>query len=521
MLIAMFRLILAIWVITFLIARPEAALADTSTARCKEIEHTDFSSIPDALTQIIETRSAGSGAGEPAYCEVHGYVAPSIGFMIRIPSDHWNGKLLEFGCGGTCGSVSHIDWCDDSLRRGYACIVSDGGHTSSMEDMKWSHNNPEAVTDYLVRASHLTILAGKSIVEHFYNQKPMRSYFFGFSGGGAQAMFEAQRFPWDFDGVIAVSPSQSLSEIAINIVWANRALTGNDGRPLMTEANLELLHHAVVTKCDMNDGIKDGVIGDPRECHFDPSELRCTRKNGSQCLTEQQIGAIEKIYGGPVSSTGVQIAQPIALRGSEPTWNAYFEGSSEHPNAQYEYVREWFSYYLFQPNLGPTWVPESFDFDLDYKRLDMAEISEPAVNPDLRRFKAAGGKLLVFSGWSDAIHGVLRTVDYYETVERVIGGRAATQDFFRLFVVPGMGHGMGGDGPMIDYLTYLEAWVERNDAPDKVIGVHVSGQLQFPMKFPLDPNIVGFSRPIYPYPTRTKYLGHGDAKDSSNFGPFE
>jgi feruloyl esterase len=404
--------------------------------------------------------------------------------------------------------------------------------------MKWAYNNPQAAIEYAVRASHVTAIAGKAIVSRYYGQDPRKSYFMGCSAGGIQAMWEAQKFPWDFNGIVAGGPALRLSGIWVNWLWANRALMGKDGKPLLSKADFEVLHRAAVAKCDMSDGVKDGVIGDPQACRFDPSELRCASTKSSNCLTTPQVEAVKRIYEGPVNSKGEVITRPIALRGSELSWSDMFGGSSDAPTPGFNYLRDWLYYTIFPIKLGPEWKPENFDFDRDYKRLGAMDALEPN-NPDLRTFKSSGGKLLAYTGWNDAIEGALNTADYYETAERVTGGRAATQDFFRLFVIPGMNHCSGGDGPFaVDYLSYLEAWVENGKAPDQVIGSHVRldelmdkamhgdqdawHTLERRLEFPLDPANVEFSRPIYPYPIRSKYLGHGtliSPRASDRFSP--
>lgn len=403
--------------------------------------------------------------------------------------------------------------------------------------MKWSYNNPEAVIEYVVRASHVTAIVGKALAERFYDKPPGQSYFMGCSAGGLQAMTEAQRFPWDFDGIVAGDPNLSVSEDWMNLVWAHRALVSDSGDPVLSQKDLESLHKAVVAKCDLNDGVKDGVIGDPRLCKFEPEELSCATHKGEGCFSSSQIDAVRKIYGGPVTKTGMPIPAPHVFMGSELSWLDLFGGSDRAPTGIYSYMPEWFRYYLFQPNPGPSWTIKNVDFDRDYQRFGIAELTEP-VNPDLRRLKGRDGKLLLYTGWNDALAGVGRTVDYYESAEKLIGGRAKTQDFFRLFVVPGMDHCTGGDGPFsIDYLSYLEAWVEKGQAPNKLMGSHVKlddlmdkamkgdqeawHTLERRLEFPLDPAKVEFSRPIYPYPTQAKYLGHGDPKDAASFGPVE
>ena len=520
---ARFFVLLSIVAVNLIFIPGRARAAQASNARCEALASADFSQIPDAPTQVIETKSVdpGTGTGDSAYCGVSGYVAPSIGFLLRLPPEGWNGKFIELGCGGACGTLRHIAGCDDPLRRGYACIVSDGGHKSNGLEMKWAYNNAQAVIEYFVRAPHVTAVAGKAITQRYYGQAPSKSYFMGCSAGGIQAMWQTQRFPWAFDGIVAGAPCPDLSASWMNLLWGNRALMDRTGKSLLEQDDLETLHQAVVAKCDLNDGVQDGVIGDPRACGFNPEELRCTVDRKARCLTPQQVEAAGKIYRGPITSEGEQIVLPAAQRGSERTWPSWFEGSAANPSRMYNYIGEWFRYYFFQPNPGPAWELNAFDFDRDYKRLGMAEISDWGNNPNLRRFKAAGGKLLSYTGWNDAVDGVLSTAGYYESAEKIMGGRAATQDFFRLFVIPGMNHCGGGEGAStVDWLTYLEAWVEKGRAPDKIIGAHLKADAGAgAVRFPLDTAKIEFSRPVYPYPLTAKYLGRGDPQDASSFGP--
>jgi hypothetical protein len=513
-------------------AAPLVESKGVAAEQCTALREFDLSSTPDAPAQIIAADNQHSSDDTPAYCEVTGYVSPSIRFRLRLPNDRWNGKFVELGCGGTCGTTEHISGCADPLGRGYACIVSDGGNSSSGGDMKWAYNNPQAVVDYVVRASHVTALVGKAIARRYYGSDPRKSYFMGCSAGGLQAMTAAQRFPWDFDGIVAGDPSASVSQDWMNWLWTVRTLIDEHGEQILSQRDLANVHSAVVAKCDLNDGVKDGLIGDPRACSFDPEELSCaTRQGKAACLSAAQIGAVRKMYAGPTTSNGVPIGRPFAFKGSELTWADPANPSSLDDS----YLPEWFRYYLFQPNPGPSWKLKDFDFDRDHKRFGVAELTEP-LNPDLRRFRNAGGKLILYSGWNDTAASVGTTVDYYESAEKVLGGPTSTQTFFRLFVVPGMNHCSGGEGPFaIDYLSYLEQWVENGSAPDKVIGSHIKfgdlldkasrgdadaeRQLERLQRFPLDPAHVQFSRPIFPYPSQAKYVGHGDPNDASNFAP--
>jgi feruloyl esterase len=512
-------------------ATPQAPSAHAAE-RCIALATVDFSQTPDAATQIMDAHVVEASGALPAYCDVTGYVAPSTGFRLRLPSGTWNGKFIELGCGGACGSTDHIVGCDDVLHRGYVCIVSDNGHKSTILDVKWAKNNLQAQIDQGYRAAHVTALAGKAITKRYYGYDPKKSYFSGCSTGGVNALIEAERFPWDFDGIIAGAAAPSVTGIWIDALWFHRVLRNKSGELLLNGRDIDLLHKAVVAKCDLNDGIKDGLIGDPRTCNFHPSELQCAAEGKSACLTAEKVDAVKKIYGGPVTSRGKHIYIADALPGSEGSWLDEIDPADR----SLHYMTDIFRYVLFDSSPPSSWTPADFDFDRDYKRLGGSEGILSPNNPDLRRFQNAGGKLLAYVGWSDFVARPM--ADYYEAAERVIGGRKVTQNFFRFFAVPGMGHCGGGDGASaIDYLSYLEAWVEKDRAPDKVIGSHVKTEdlmdkamhgdqdalhaLERRMEFPLDPATVEFSRPIYPYPIATRYLGRGNPKDAASFGPVQ
>jgi hypothetical protein len=494
---------------------------NNASARCKALESADLSRLLDAPTQIIDTKLIDMAGRSPAYCQVNGYVAPSVGFLIRMPAENWNDKLIEMGCGGHCGSTDHIRQCDNALRRGYACIVTDDGHRATGNQAMWSYNNWQGQIDYFVRAAHVTALAGKAIAEHFYKEAPKRAYFVGCSAGGREAMMEAQRFPWDFNGIISGAPSLSQTQIRMNLLWGARAMHDAAGALILRKSDLELLHKSAVAKCDLNDGVKDGLIGDPRKCGFDAAELLCTAGRTTQCLSAQQIESANKIYHGPVTSTGGSIQPPGAMKGSELNWLDYFGGNVS------EFVQETFRYFAFNPSPGAAWKVEDFDFERDYKRFGLADGMYAAVNPDLRRFNDAGGKLLSYAGWNDAAGMPLPLIDYYEGVEKIMGP-GPTKDFFRLFLIPGMNHCTGGEGAFdVDYLTYLEAWVEKREAPEELTGFHVSIDgakdarelIEQRLEFPLDPATIEFSRPFFPYPQLTKYRGRGDPNNAASFGP--
>jgi Tannase and feruloyl esterase len=419
-------------------------------------------------------------------------------------------------------------------QRGYACIASDMGHQGASDDVLWASNNLQAQIDFGFRATHVATLAGKAIAERFYGKSPDKSYFVGCSTGGYQGVTEAQRFPWDFDGILAGAPDIDESGANLRALWTARSSVDGAGQPLLTREILRLVHQAALARCDKDDGVKDGIIGNALGCDFDPRELVCRDGKTRDCLTAPQAEAVYRLYSGPMTSKGSSISTGGLPRGSELLW-----ATSASPQGIEQYFRHGISGFT----ADRAWKYTDFDFDGDYKRFGMAAYYDNS-NPDLRRFKRAGGKLIIYQGGNDSVDLPGPVVDYYETVEKTLGGRAATQNFFRLFLVPGMNHCTGGDGAFaIDYLTHLEAWVELGRAPDKMIGAHVSNDYllaqpsqaewaqtreeklwaaAFGSRLPLDPSIpVSFTRPIYPYPLRAIYPGHGNPNDAASFVPTD
>ena len=342
----------------------------------------------------------------------------------------------------------------------------------------------------------------------------------GCSMGGRQALVSAQRFPWDFDGIVAMDPGINLSEVFVAFLWNSLAARDQAGKPVFNEADIRALNAEVIKKCDLNDGVKDGLIGDPRDCRFDPAELRCSSGATQACLSPAQIMAAQKIYRGPTTSTGEKITKGGSMLGSESGFAGMSiaqMSSSGVPNPA-----DFFRFMAFLPDPGATWNAKNFDFDRDHKRLGMMEALYASTNPDLRKFKARGGKLILTQGWHDGgLPLVFNSIDYYETTEKTMGGRVATQEFFRMFMVPGRDHCAGGDGAWaIDHLGYLESWVEEGKAPDVMMGHHPIDAKNPAVRFPLATKDVKFTRPLYPYPVSTKYKGSGDPNRASSFGPI-
>jgi Tannase and feruloyl esterase len=505
--------------------------AQAGVETCQALLSSDFTRLQDAPLQIVDARVVPASGKTPAYCRVQGYVLPQVGIEMRLPVANWNGKLIEVGDGGFAGAM-YLFLCEGPVRKGYACIASDMGHKGATHLGLWAQDNLPAQADWGFRATHVTALAGKALVEAYYSKGASRAYMYGCSTGGYQGLVESQRFPWDFDGIVAIAPdADSEADVSMRQVWKFQRLLGADGKAVLAPADLTLLHEAALKACDLTDGIRDGIIGDPIGCRFDPSVLGCQAGQTTGCLSAQKIQVAKDVYAGPRTSKGVPISTRGVFPGSELDWQVDDSSPSE--------VSEFFKYLLFRPAPGAAWKYTDFDFDRDYKRLGLGAMYTDN-NPDLRRFKSAGGKLIVAQGGNDALEIPGAIFDYYDTVERTMGGRAATSDFFRVFVVPGMKHCSAGDGAFaVDYLSYLEAWVEQQRPPDVMIGAHVDKRYllehsdqgtsaderiwwaAFKLAFPLDPEIpVMFTRPLFPYPQFARYKGTGNPNDARNFAPM-
>jgi feruloyl esterase len=503
-------------------ATPITRTVTTPEARCAALERGEYATIPDAPTHVTASRTVAASGRVPAYCQVQGYVAPNTGIELRLPLAGWNGKFFHAGCTGSCGFAIDSPWtkeCDYPLTRGYACIVSDMGHRSGSSDGLWAWRNLEAKVDFGFRATHRATVAGKALTAEFYGRAPGRAYFMGCSTGGRQGLVAAQRFPRDFDGIVAGAPVVNEAATAMNFLWNLQQSADGDRRAILGPRELALLNAAAVAAGDRDDGIVDGVTGDPRLNRFDPASLACDATRAGDCLTPAQVRAAQRIYDGPRDSRGRALSTGGApQRGSEAYWGIFAPGPDGRAPSERSGVDT--TRYMLS-DWGPGWSFRDFDFDRDPPRLDEMEALYSASNPDLRAFRDAGGKLLVYHGWADPIVTPLGSVDYYETAERTLGGREATQRFFRLYMVPGMKHCFGGPGPFaIDYLAHLEAWVEQGRAPDALTGAHLAGDHDGPSMirmFPYDAAAVRYTRPIPPYPRRYEYSGRGDPAAAASF----
>jgi feruloyl esterase len=449
----------------------------------------------------------------PAFCRVQATVSREVRIEVWMPRE-WNHKLLSVGNGGLAGSLIYAPMVKP-LQQGYATSSTDTGHEAAVNtDGSWALGNYERVLNFADRGTHLMAEADKVILNAYYNAQPAHAYFNGCSQGGHEAMIEAQRYPGDYDGIIAGDPANNWTHHYIGgHLWMAMAV---DGDGYLPPDKVQVLADAVNEKCDALDGVKDGVLTDPRKCKFNPETLLCTGSDTSKCLTGAQVTAVQKIWSGLRSPEG-QVIYPGLVPGGEAGtggWASYISGTGPGKGRHAALVAGFFKFFVFD---DPNWdyktfrltAANGFESDIDYTDQKLAGIFN-AVNPDLSQFKARGGKLIHYHGWSDPDITPLNSINYYESVMRAQGGDVQglhrTVEFYRLFMVPGMWHCGGGPGATtFDMTEPLDQWADKGIAPEKVIASRVvNGAVQR-------------TRPLCPYPQEAQWKGSGSTDEAANF----
>jgi pimeloyl-ACP methyl ester carboxylesterase len=449
----------------------------------------------------------------PEYCRVRGVINRAIRFEVTMPVEGWNGRLMFSAAASMAG---YLDDTVSLLPSGFAMATTDTGHPfSENETLEWM-KQPEALLDYAYRANHLATLFTKRIINTFYEREVDYAYLKGCSNGGRAALMEALRFPEEYDGIIAGAPVFSYKEA---LPWMLAQARAQRANPL-THESLTILGNASREACDLLDGVADGVIDDPRKCTkevFNISTLECRSNQEAGCLTPGQIKTAEFMYAGLRSDDG-KVLSPGAPPGAEGAgdWGAWIIDGQGDESAN-EYTRHLLTNLL---HLNPEFDLDQFDPVADRHMLDDAATSMDVWNADLSEFQARGGKLLMYFGWNDFPLRAQLAIDYLARVEQQNGGREATADFLRLFLVPGMLHCGGGPGPsQVDWVDPIVRWVEEGEAPERIIGEKPgSGELsEGDSEANPATDAPLFTRPICAYPRYAKYSGRGDVNDEENF----
>jgi hypothetical protein len=443
----------------------------------------------------------------PARCVVSGAIDSRIRFVLHLPaSDAWNGKYLMGGGGGFGGVVSNQALAPglpggDALQRGYATIGTDTGHRGTGLDASWAVDNWHGIVDYGYRAVHETALLGKALTAMYYGQAPRHSYFFGCSNGGRQGMMEAQRYPHTFDGIVAGAPGYDFPNKVIHFRGIAEAMFpgGDPTQPVLSEARVQELSEAVLAVCDAADGLADGIISDPAGCTFDPR----TDLHG---WSEEEIRAVEAVYGSlTVGRRTIHPGYPPGHEAAAGGWPDRISGrGTGFPTNYLATVQVLGAMVLNDPTFRLADAPSTEEL---FGRSPMLSRVLNATSPDLRTFQEAGGRLLVFHGWADHAVSAYTSTDYHRDVVEKLGGSDNVDDFFRLFLLPGVLHCSGGEGPdRVDWIGALERWVEAGEAPDRLVALRLAEDEELVM-----------SRPLCPYPRRAVYDGVGDPKREASF----
>ncbi|HMF96828.1 MAG TPA: tannase/feruloyl esterase family alpha/beta hydrolase [Vicinamibacterales bacterium] len=474
------------------------ALGATDHAECS---HLVMLKLPDVkLTEATAVPAAASGAIRVAHCRVNGTIGSEIHFTLLMPDD-WNRKFMMGGGGGFVGQIQNQ--AGASVNDGYATVGTDTGHQAGITDGKWALNNPERLVNFGHLAVHRTAEVAKAIVRSYYGATEAKSYFSGCSNGGRQALMEAQRYPEDFDGIIAGAPAYDFTAIAAQFIKEMQAVfpdPRNLSARLFTVETMKSVEAQLIAKCDALDGVKDGLIEDPRACKVDIGSLTG--------LSEAQKTALKTIYGETRNKDGVIYpAQPVGGEGEAVNgWAQWIVGGTaglpgqNAPSARFAFGTEIFKYMVFN---DPSWDYTRYEFSNYKKDTALAASALNATNTDLDAFKARGGKLILWHGWSDPALTALGSIRYYEGVQAHDGKSA---DYFRMFMMPGVLHCAGGPGPdTADWTAAISDWVEHGKAPERVVAKKTSA------------GAVTRTRPLCAYPQKAVYKGSGSTDEAENF----
>ncbi|HET6502918.1 MAG TPA: tannase/feruloyl esterase family alpha/beta hydrolase [Amycolatopsis sp.] len=498
---------------------------------CAQVTQIDLGALSGAATEITSATPLAAAAnpqGKWDACDVKGLIAPQIQFELLLPTSTWQGDYLQDGCGGYCGNVAistaAATGCAPLTNGAFAVASDNEGHFGGGAFSASFGADPTLRASFGYQSEHQLALAAKAIIAKFYGTGATHAYFDGCSQGGHEGLTEAQRYPHDFDGIIAGSPASIMTELNVFYQgWNAQANTAADGSPILTVADLAPLHNAVVDACDAEDGTKDGLISDPVGCHFDPGTIACDGRASTAsdfCLTPSQVDTVRKLYEGPRDAQGALLYPGWQTPGSELNWAGWLVPAGAGTPSVDQNVAQETLRYMVNPGVDGSATFSDVKFTAaEFQRLTQANDGMyDAIDPDLSAFEAAGGKLILWAGWADPAISPIGTVAYYQAVQNALGGAAATSQFARLFMLPGVSHCGGGQGPdSFDALTAITNWVGKGQAPTSLLTstVDTSGKTTA-------------TRPVYPYPAMavdttggpTDQAGSYTARPGTPLGPL-
>ena len=472
-----------------------SAGGQASPSRCAQLTALR---LPDVkISEAVAVAAATTGAIRAAHCRVDGVTGTEIRFSLLLP-DTWNGKLFMGGGGGFVGSIQNS--AQSTVNVGYATVGTDTGHQGGGTDASWAYNNLERQVNFGYLAVHRTAETAKAIITSYYGRASSRNYFQGCSRGGGQAFMEAQRFPDDFEGIVAGAPAFDWTGLAATMIRNMQALFPNPGKleAMFTPDALKTVETKIVEACDANDGVKDGIIDDPRQCKVDVSTLP---------ITAAQKDALKAVYAPTTNRDGeIYPGQPFGGEGQASGWPLWITGASAQtatggaPSLRFAFGTGVFKYLVFN---DPNWDYSKYDLSNWKKDTALAASFLNATSPNLDAFKSRGGKFVLYHGWADPALTPLASIRYHE---QVYARDAAAANYFRMFLLPGVLHCNGGVGPdTADWTGVIADWVENAKAPARVIATKVAN------------GAVTRSRPLCAYPEKAVFSGSGSTDDEKNF----
>ncbi len=450
----------------------------------------------------------------PAHCVVQGTIDTEINFELLLPvSNAWNGRLVMGGGAGFAGSIQNqaLDFAPDLLKEGFATVGTDTGHRGAGTQASWAYNREDREINFGHRAVHLTAQAAKTIIRLHYDRDITYAYFIGCSRGGGQALMASQRYPDDFDGIVAGAPAFNWSGIAAQYIQNAQAMyeDRNGVRvPIVRPETQQLLEDAILEKCDALDQLEDGILSDPRKCTFKLADLPLCKGDIAKagCVTSKELHAIKAVYAGPVvDEEQVHPGFPFGGEAQADGWNAWVVGREDgfgpgRPSLQFAMGMELFKYIVFDDR---DWDYTAYDFSNWQEDIRRTARLLDATDADLSHFNVSNGKIIYWTGWSDAALTANGIVEYFEQVQEKT---RSAEDFTRLFMLPGVGHCGGGPGPdTVDWLSTIQDWVEHNKAPNQVVATK------------MEAGEIIMQRPLCAYPMESVYNGKGDGSGLESF----
>ena len=489
----------------------------------KDVNLLDLNGANTSITSATSVAASANPTGNWAACEVQGIIAPETHFSAYLPATTYAGEYLQEGCGGYCGAVEASQpaasyGCVGATDGNFAVATDDEGHEGG-GFIAPAFADPQLRAVFGYESEHQLDLVSKALIKDVYGSAPAESYYDGCSQGGHEALVEAQRYPTDFNGIIAGSPASVMAELnAFEQAWNAQANTGPNGTAVLTDADLAPLHNAVLRACGGSAAVSLGYLADPLACTWQPGSIACkagqTSTSSDFCLTAAQVQTVDKLYSGPTDAQGQLLYPGYETRGSELNWAGWIVPASG--NSESTTIDPSVGTGAWQDVVTPNGV---FDgkasyTDVKFTKAEFAKATADdgeldATDPDLSAFRKAGGKLLLWAGYADPAITPVGTIAYYQAVAKAMGGLSSTEGFARLFLLPGVAHCGGGQGPAnFDALTAITNWVTRGTAPGSLMTSLTDSAGK-----------VTATRPVYPYPDIAVDTTGGPATEASSYTP--